>query len=36
MINEMVGEFMKNNIPNINELHTDSPERCMQESVVLL
>jgi hypothetical protein len=31
-----VREFMKNNIPNINELHTDSPESCMQEWVVLL
>jgi len=26
---------MKNNIPNINELQTDSPECCMQEWVIL-
>jgi len=31
-----IREFIKNNIPNINKLHTDFPEYCMQERVVLL
>jgi len=29
-------EFIENNIPNINELHTDSQECCLQEWIVLL